>query len=159
MNIFCCACDKEVQARLTDGYEIYPHRDDLWDLPFWKCDTCGNYVGCHHKVENAATEDRTRPLGVIPTPEVRAIRREIHDQLDPLWRSRYMQRRDVYAQLDELLGCHYHTANIKSVAEGEQVLQALGILWDRVRANERKEAKSCQNKSTGLVSRLLNMVK
>lgn len=60
--IFCCCCENDVHARLTDGREIYPHRHDLYSLPFWRCDGCGNHVGCHHK-----TKDRTRPLGVIPT--------------------------------------------------------------------------------------------
>jgi len=27
--IWCCTCQKDVQARLTDGREIYPHRHDL----------------------------------------------------------------------------------------------------------------------------------
>lgn len=37
MLIFCCGCQKEVDALLTSGAEIYPHRCDLKDLPFWKC--------------------------------------------------------------------------------------------------------------------------
>jgi hypothetical protein len=69
-DIYCCGCESAVQARLTDGREIYPHRPDLADLPFWKCDGCGNHVGCHHK-----TNDRTRPLGNIPTPEIRIARK------------------------------------------------------------------------------------
>ena len=45
-EILCCGCGGEkVQARLTHGSEIYPHRKDLYSLPFWKCDACGNFVG------------------------------------------------------------------------------------------------------------------
>lgn len=62
MKIYCTGCGKDVQARLTDGAERYPHRPDLYELPFWKCDTCGNYVGCHHK-----TRAPTKPLGCIAT--------------------------------------------------------------------------------------------
>ena len=29
MLIRCCGCEKKVEARLTDGGEIYPHRADL----------------------------------------------------------------------------------------------------------------------------------
>ena len=65
-SIFCCGCQSDVQARLTDGAEIYAHRRDLASLPFWKCDACGNFVGCHHK-----TKHRTRPLGCIPTKEIK----------------------------------------------------------------------------------------
>jgi hypothetical protein len=61
-TIYCCGCKSEVQVRLTDGSEIYPHSPDLHHIPFWKCDACKNYVGCHWK-----TKDRTRPLGNIPT--------------------------------------------------------------------------------------------
>lgn len=81
-EIYCSGCGVKVKARLTDGGEIYPHRPDLSDLPFWKCDTCGNYVGCHHK-----TEDRTRPLGIIATPELRNAKNHIHRILDPLWQT------------------------------------------------------------------------
>jgi len=79
MKIFCCACKSDVNARLTNGSEIYPHRSDLSSIPFWKCDDCGNFVGCHHK-----TSKPTQPLGHIPTPEIRKARQHIHMILDPL---------------------------------------------------------------------------
>ena len=69
----------DVEVRLTNGAEIYPHRKDLSELPFWKCDTCGNFVGCHHK-----TGDPTKPLGVIPTSEIKRARQHIHRILDPI---------------------------------------------------------------------------
>lgn len=81
-SIYCCGCDRDVEARLTDGAEVYPHRPDLAGLPFWMCDTCGNYVGCHHK-----TEDRTRPLGKIPSAEIRKARQHCHRVVDPLWKN------------------------------------------------------------------------
>lgn len=116
MNIFCCACQTDVEARLTDGAEIYPHRNDLAKLPFWKCDTCGNYVGCHHK-----TRTRTNPLGNIPTAELRKARNKIHEILDPIWKSGKMKRVEVYAALTDKLGWHYHTAKIRSIEEARQV--------------------------------------
>jgi len=71
MSLYCCACRADVPARLTDGGEIYPHRADLADLPFWKCDACNNFVGCHHQTKN-----RTHPLGCIPSPEIKNARKE-----------------------------------------------------------------------------------
>ncbi len=62
MLIYCCGCNEKIKARLTNGEEIYPHRTDLYLLPFWKCDSCGNFVGCHHKTDNP-----TKPLGCIPS--------------------------------------------------------------------------------------------
>lgn len=116
MDIFCCGCQTKVSARLTNGAEIYPHRKDLHDLPFWKCDACGNYVGCHHKTKN-----RTRPLGCIPTPEIKDARRHIHSLLDPLWKTGKFDRKKLYQRLSDELGWTYHTAKIRSVEEARKV--------------------------------------
>jgi hypothetical protein len=114
--IYCCGCASDVQARLTDGSEIYPHRPDLHTLPFWKCDTCHNYVGCHHK-----TRDRTRPLGNIPTKELKNARSHIHRILDPIWKDGRMPRGKVYAKIAQRLGYQYHTGEIKSVEEARKI--------------------------------------
>lgn len=117
MTIYCCGCGKDVEARLTDGREVYPHRSDLGDLPFWKCDGCGNHVGCHWKTKN-----RTRPLGNIPTKELKNARQHIHRILDPIWQSGKMPRGKVYARLARELGLkEYHTAEIKTLEEARRV--------------------------------------
>lgn len=120
MKIFCCGCDTKIEARLTDGKEIYSHRKDLEHLPFWRCDTCGNYVGCHHKTEN-----RIQPLGCIPTPEIKDARRKIHDILDPIWKSGKINRKDLYHKLSSSLGWKYHTANIRSIEEARKVCRII----------------------------------
>lgn len=117
MTIFCCGCNKYVQARLTTGMEIYPCRQDLHALPFWRCDVCRNYVGCHHK-----TKDRTRPLGCIPTREITEKRKQIHAALDPLWKCGGLRREEVYAAISSKLGKPYHTAELRSVDEATKVL-------------------------------------
>lgn len=115
--IWCCGCQSEVSARLTDGAEVYQHRPDLASLPFWKCDACGNSVGCHHKTNN-----RTLPLGCIPTAEIKNARRHIHALLDPIWQSERMPRGKVYSIIAEKLGRKdYHTGEIRSVEEARQV--------------------------------------
>jgi hypothetical protein len=118
-DLYCCGCSKEVPARLTDGAEIYPHRADLRSLPFWRCDACGNFVGCHHK-----TKDRTRPLGCIPTPELKAARRHLHAIIDPIWQSGAMKRRALYAELGRRLGREYHTAETRSIEEARAAFVA-----------------------------------
>lgn len=60
-TIFCCGCQTDVQARLTSGREVYPHRDDLASLPFWKCDGCGNTVERAREVYRVVTEIGARP--------------------------------------------------------------------------------------------------
>lgn len=117
-KIYCCGCGSDVQARLTDGGEIYPHRKDLANLPFWRCDACKNYVGCHHK-----TKSRTNPLGCIPTTEIKNARQHIHRILDPIWKSGDMDRSELYRAIGERMGMSrkYHTAEIRSVAEARKV--------------------------------------
>ena len=116
MKIRCVSCGEKVEARLTNGKEIYPHRGDLYSLPFWKCDKCGNYVGCHHKTKN-----RTQPLGNIPTPALREARKHIHALLDPIWKSGNMKRKDIYLLISDKCGWNYHTAQIRSIQEARQI--------------------------------------
>lgn len=117
MKIYCCACGGDVTARLTNGKEIYPHRGDLGDLPFWKCDKCGNSVGCHHKTKN-----RTKPLGVIPSPQIKQARQEIHKILDPLWQGGKFKRGEVYGMIAHVIGKdQYHTAEIRTIEEARDV--------------------------------------
>lgn len=111
---------REVNARLTDGSEIYPHRNDLSHLPFWKCDTCLNYVGCHHK-----TAFRTKPLGCIPNERMKTIRRDIHKLMDPLWKNNIISRNNIYKILSIALEKEYHTAEIRTIEEAKLVYKLL----------------------------------
>lgn len=120
MNIYCCGCTQEVEALLITGRELYPHRPDLFDIPFWRCTTCRNYIGCHHKSSN-----RLKPLGCIPTPEIRKLRTTIHNMLDPLWKSGAMTRNEVYELISNSLGVRFHTAEIRSVEQAMDVISLL----------------------------------
>lgn len=126
--IFCCACATDIPARLTDGREIYPHRPDLFDLPFWRCDTCRNHVGCHHK-----TADRTNPLGCIPDAEMKKARSHIHARLDPIWKEKRLDRKHLYARLTEVLGRQYHTAELRTIAEARAVYAAVVVIERELR--------------------------
>jgi hypothetical protein len=118
--LWCCGCGQAVTVRLTDGSEIYPHRRDLYSLPFWKCDACKNFVGCHHK-----TKDRTKPLGCVPTPEIKRERQRIHRILDPVWKSRRMTRKQAYQAMAKALGrSEYHTAELSSIEECRDAYRA-----------------------------------
>ena len=119
LTIHCCGCNSKVEARLTNGKEIYPHRPDLQTLPMWKCDACGNYVGCHHKTDNP-----TQPLGCIPTKEIMNARKHIHALIDPIWKSGRVKRSYLYKLLSEATGRRYHTANIRSIDEARDVYRA-----------------------------------
>jgi 2-hydroxychromene-2-carboxylate isomerase len=89
-------------------------------LPFWRCDGCGHWVGCHHK-----TQDRTRPLGCIPSPEIKNARQYIHALLDPLWQNGLIKRSKLYAKMARRLGLkRYHTAAIRSLEEARSAYRA-----------------------------------
>ena len=122
MEIYCCGCQEKVKARLTNGEEIYPHRGDLYSLPFWKCDECGNHVGCHHK------NNSTKPLGCIPTKKLKDARMYIHSILDPIWKSGKLSRKELYHKISQKLGYEYHTAQIKSIQESKEVQKIIKAL-------------------------------
>lgn len=137
MNIYCTGCEKDVNARLTNGKERYPHRPDLYELPFWKCDTCGNYVGCHHK-----TNSPTNPLGVIATPEIIEARKKIHTLLDPLWKSKKIKRGQAYAYVSHRLGYSYHNGQIRTIDEARTIYKIVGELHnDLIKGDRYEESK------------------
>lgn len=119
MVIYCCGCKKDVYPRLTFGMEIYKERKDLWAFPFWVCDVCKNYVGCHKgNLEN-------KPLGNIPTKEIRNARQHIHKILDPLWKGKKISRKELYGEMTNKIGYQYHTAEIKSLEEARTVYKLI----------------------------------
>ena len=113
LEIFCCGCNQHTQARLTNGSEIY--ENSCGSLPFWICDVCKNYVGCHHK-----TKTPTKPLGCIPTEEIRKWRGYLHRLIDKCWKTS-QERKEVYSKITKEIGCQYHTAEIRSVDEAKRI--------------------------------------
>ncbi|MBA2125096.1 hypothetical protein DLM45_02495 [Hyphomicrobium methylovorum] len=132
MLIWCCTCARDVEARLTSGAEVYPHRSDLADVPRWKCDGCGNHVGTHHKTKNP-----TKPLGNIPSNEIKYARIKIHELIDPLWKSGLLRRGKVYAKMSDALGYPYHTGEIKTIDEARDVYRAAqGVIRTAIATRE-----------------------
>lgn len=116
MKIICTGCETDVDARLTYGREMYPHRSDLASMPFWVCDECGAFVGTHWK-----TKDPLKPLGFLATPEVKKWRKIIHGILDPLWESRKIKRGQAYAYVSNRIGRTYHTGAIYNVEDARKI--------------------------------------
>jgi hypothetical protein len=125
MQIFCCECQNNIEARLTDGEEVYNHRKDLYSLPFWICDKCKNFVGCHHK-----TNERTKPLGVIPNKEIKKMRMAIHNTIDPIWQqfknkpARKM-RGAIYGYISDIIGKEYHSADISNIIDAKKIYKII----------------------------------
>lgn len=124
LKIHCCGCGGEVTAKLVTGKDVYPHRKDLATLPFWMCEGCSNYVGCHYK-----TKERLKPLGNIPTKELRIARQHIHKILDNVWQTGKTSRSGVYKTLSAELGYEYHTAKLTCVEEARTVFRLIKSLW------------------------------
>jgi hypothetical protein len=61
-------------ARLTRGAEVYPHRLDLREKPFWLCDGCGAFCGCH--------PNTTRSLGSPADAETRNLPQQAASEYD-----------------------------------------------------------------------------
>lgn len=115
MKIYCCGCHTEVEAVRVTGERIYPHRPDLYEKVFYLCQACRNYVGTHAD---------GRPLGTIPTPEIRKARNRVHATIDPLWKERKVKRGKLYAIIRKHFGLtEYHTAEINTVEFAEQVIE------------------------------------
>lgn len=130
MKLFCMGCNHDVEARLTNGAERYPHRPDLKDIPFWHCDTCGAWVGCHHK-----TAKPTQPLGILATPEMFEARKQIHALIDPIWKSGHYTRGQIYGYMTKKLGRPYHTGELRTMEEARKMWQVAADLHNQWRFN------------------------
>lgn len=117
-TLWCVQCQKEVNAELTTGDIVYPHRPDLASKNFYKCPHCGNFVGCHPNTLKA--------LGCIPTPELKQARVKVHNKLDYLWKSGKFKRAEIYKKLSKHFGYSYHSGNTKSVEECMEAIKVLG---------------------------------
>ena len=79
-KVYCCECNKEVDAVLVSGMSIYTHRPELWDKKFYQCPICLNHCRA------GKFPDGYRPLADIASPELRAERQRLHDLFDHLWK-------------------------------------------------------------------------
>lgn len=122
-KIFCNACQKVVPAQLVSGAFIYPHRLELHKKGFYQCPECGNYVGSHAD---------GRPLGTIPTPELRKWRKEVHRIIDEYWLpNNSTKRKELYADLSTVVGKKFHTGELNSIADCRRVIEYYLAKYER----------------------------
>lgn len=65
-------------TQLVSGQRVYPERSDLHHKPFYYCEPCQAWVGCH--------PGTTKPLGSAANYQLRKARQSAHAAFDPLWR-------------------------------------------------------------------------
>ncbi len=126
--IYCCSCNKEILANKITGEKIYNHREDLYHLIFWQCPFCELYVGSH--------KETNEPLGIIPTKEMKDLRIEIHNILDPLWKDGKITRGKIYRRMSGFLKKEYHTASLSTIEEHQNALRYAELLKNLVLHNQ-----------------------
>ena len=104
MIVTCDYCGNP--AELVGGLVIYPHRPDLSNLRFWRCEPCRAYVGTH---KNSRTH---APLGRLATAELRTLKMSVHARFDPLWKSGQLSRSAAYAKLAAGIGIEQRKCHI-----------------------------------------------
>ena len=119
MEVYCCECSEKVEAIKTTGEKVYPHRKDLYNLVFWECPHCNNFVGTHKNSKNNA------PLGCICGKELKQAKMKIHDILDPLWENKTYKRTELYKIISDKIGWKYHTAMIKTIEEAREIYKII----------------------------------
>ncbi|MEY4951752.1 MAG: hypothetical protein RL299_176 [Pseudomonadota bacterium] len=55
---------------------------------------------------------------------MKEVRKRIHSLIDPLWKTGFKPRREIYAALTKVLGREYHTGELRTMEEAEKVLLA-----------------------------------
>lgn len=129
MQIYCVECKQDVEAEAITGKEAYPHRKDLYNLKFYKCPKCNNFVGTH--------KGTNIPLGCIPNKELKQRRMQIHSIMDRLWKEGRIKRGELYKQISSKIGHEYHTGNTKSIEECKQILDIVIEIENSLKENKK----------------------
>lgn len=127
MRIKCENCAKDVEAQLITGNIAYPHRQDLYNLYFWRCPECSNFVGTHKNSNKHA------PLGTIPSPQLKQARIKAHYYIDRLWKEKLYKRPEVYKLISDYMGYRYHNATTRTVEECEKAIAYAKQLYEEVK--------------------------
>lgn len=114
---FCPYCKQD--AELVKGEKIYGPGYPYSKKPFWLCDGCEAYVGCHPGTQT--------PLGSPANKETRKARNAAHAAFDPIWKGKKRGRAQAYALLAKKLGLHPDRCHIGyfDTRMCEQVLKAV----------------------------------
>jgi len=115
----CGYCQRE--AELVTGAVIYPSREDLRALYFWRCEPCDAWVSCHPPARAASTGgmgDGTMPMGSLANAELRRWRSSVHALFDPIWQAGKLSRHEAYGWLAKTLHipreqCHIGMFNLE----------------------------------------------
>lgn len=124
----CPYCGKASEH--VDGTAIYPHRPNLAEKKFWRCQSCDAYVGCH--------QGTPEPLGSLANAELRKARSEAHSAFDVLWSNvgAPMTRKEAYAWLAAELNIEADAGHI-ALFDLEMCKKALQAVQNRTKRSQR----------------------
>lgn len=124
MTPTCPYCNNP--SKKVTGADIYPHRQDLWDIVIYECKPCDARVGCHKGTD--------KPLGRLADAELRKAKSAAHAAFDPIWKLNVRTRNGAYQWLAKKLGirpkdCHIGMFDVETchrviqICEEEEVLK------------------------------------
>lgn len=118
-------------AKRISGQELYGPEFKPKGRWFYACMPCMAWVGTH--------QNSGKPLGHLANAPLRAMRRIVHDEFDPLWKQGHMSRREAYARLAKALdlyrgNCHIAMFDMETC---DRALQAIRNEWKEI--NEKEE--------------------
>ena len=135
-TVVCNYCGKP--AELVPGRTAYPHRSDLHELWFWRCNPCDAQVGCHRGGARVnvgggvqVESDGTLPLGRLANAPLRSARLRAHDLFEQLWRNGGMTRAEAYGWMAAVLGVHPDSARF-ALLEADQCWALVDAIEARI---------------------------
>lgn len=93
--MFCLSCQKEIDAEIITGADIYGSRFAFAHFLYARCPKCGNYGECAIKEE--------QPYRVIPDFRMRKAYNHIDGFLDLIWMQNKLSKAEVLYRMAGLM--------------------------------------------------------
>lgn len=122
--MFCVNCQKEVEARIVTGADIYGPHSACRDVPYAMCPDCGNY--------GEYTINKEPPFSVIPTFELRKAYNHIDCHFSALWEWQIMTKAEAEALMSKRLyngERPYRTHEIRTRSEAVDAYKMAKLLY------------------------------
>ena len=126
VNPVCPYCGQP--ARLVTGAWLHPYQPSCHGRLYWTCDPCDAYVGCHLPKSKGGKGSGTLPLGSLANAQLRALRIQVHELFDPLWKQRIIgNRHAAYRWLVKVMEVDYNQCHI-GMFNDDQCRKAIQLL-------------------------------
>jgi ssDNA-binding Zn-finger/Zn-ribbon topoisomerase 1 len=108
LRMKCPYCGREMQLRSADGiYRENPYHRKLYVCPNYPtCDTYANLI-----------DGTLKPLGTPANGQLRALRKQTHNEFDKIWLKNIMSRKSAYRWMADITGLPWEDAHIGNLRE------------------------------------------